>query len=346
MLKDCKVAIFSDLHLGVHTNSSTWHDISLEWAQWYTAQLKSRNITDIIFCGDFFHNRSEITVNTLHHASKILQLFDDFRLIMITGNHDSFFRHNSKVNSISIFNGRKNIEVIQEPKVLQVCGREMYFAPWGTDVNEIHSCDIVFGHFEIESFKMNTYKICDHGTKPDDLFKHSPLIVSGHFHLREERKYGKNTILYVGCPFELDFGDVDSVKGFYILDLKTMLFEFIENNFSPKHKKIKLSELIKIDNFDRKGKDILGNNIIKLVVDRNIDSTDLDKLSVKLNSFKPVTLTVDHSANFDKFDLGQEKIDLSGVNIPQAISEFIDMLDIQNKKDVVDYTVSLYNNCK
>jgi hypothetical protein len=55
---------------------------------------------------------------------------------------------------------------------------------------------------------------------------------------------------------------------------------------------------------------------------------------------------VDHSANFDRFDLGQEKIDLSGVNIPQAISEFIDMLDIQNKKDVVDYTVSLYNNCK
>jgi DNA repair exonuclease SbcCD nuclease subunit len=346
-MPNSQIAIFSDLHLGVHMNSQVWHDVSLNWAKWITEELKSKNIKEIIFCGDFFHSRSEITVNTLHHASTILEYFKDFKLYMLAGNHDSFYKNNCTVNSIRIFYGRDNIIIVDRPTLLQIGGKECFFAPWGTELSEIQDCDIVFGHFEIETFKMNTFKVCEGGFKSQDLLKFAPLVISGHFHLREERKYSNGTVLYVGCPFELDFGDEGSTKGYYILDMNKASYDFYPNDISPRHIKINLSDLIKIENFTEAGRTVLGNNIIKLGLDKNISAQDLEKLTIKLHNFKPLNLVVDNSIEFDKFGADLESnIDLSGVDIAKAITDFVQMLDIDNKKDVVEYTVSLYNQCK
>lgn len=347
MPKLSKLALFSDLHLGVHMNSPAWHEVSYNWAKWYTKELSSNNIEEVVFCGDFFHNRNEITVNTLHQAGELLDLFKDVKIYMLAGNHDSFYKNNCSVNSIRIFSGRKNIEVIDKPTTIQFNGKECFFAPWGTSVSDIPESDIVFGHFEIESFKMNTYKICDHGFKSADLLDKTNLVISGHFHHREERKYSKGTILYVGSPFELDFGDEGTTKGFYVLDLDTLSYKFHENIHSPRHIKVNLSDLIKIKDFTTKGKELFSNNIVKLVVDKTVSSNDLDRLTTKIGTLKPHSYVIDNAINFDMFGAAnQEEIDLSGVDIPRAINEFINMLDIQNKQDVVEYTVSLYNHCK
>ena len=39
-----RVAIFSDLHLGVHSNSSDWHNYAIEWAHWFKEECKRKNI--------------------------------------------------------------------------------------------------------------------------------------------------------------------------------------------------------------------------------------------------------------------------------------------------------------
>ena len=75
-----RVAIFSDLHLGVHSNSSDWHNYAVEWAHWFQEECKLKNIKDLIFCGDWHHNRSEISVNTLQISADILD-----RGILMTG---------------------------------------------------------------------------------------------------------------------------------------------------------------------------------------------------------------------------------------------------------------------
>jgi DNA repair exonuclease SbcCD nuclease subunit len=347
MSQNKKVAIISDLHLGVHLNSPAWHDISLEWAKWLVNELTEKDITQIIFCGDFFHSRSEITVNTLHHASTILSIFKNFNIIMITGNHDSFYKNDSRVNSISILDGRPNITILDKPTLKQIHGKEVFFAPWGTGLNDLQNCDIMFGHFEIESFKMNTFKVCDEGFKSADLFKYTPVVVSGHFHLREERVYEKGTILYVGSPFELDFGDTGSTKGYYIMDFNNLKYEFFPNTISPQHIKVSLSDLIKLKDFKSEAKKLFSNNIVKLSIDKTIDSSDLEKITTKINTVTPLSLVVDHIATFDQLGKAcQSEVDLSGVDISQAISDFVNLLDIQNKKEVIEYTVSLYNSCK
>ena len=78
-----RVAIFSDLHLGVHSNSSDWHNYAVEWAHWFKEECKRKNIKDLIFCGDWHHNRSEISVNTLQVSADILDILCDFNIIAI-----------------------------------------------------------------------------------------------------------------------------------------------------------------------------------------------------------------------------------------------------------------------
>ena len=106
-----KVAIFSDIHLGVHQNSDFWLGVANQWSDWYIEDLKSKGISDIIFCGDFFHYRDEISVKTLNFAKDFLDKFSDFNITMITGNHDAWYKDTSEINSLSILRGYSNLTV-------------------------------------------------------------------------------------------------------------------------------------------------------------------------------------------------------------------------------------------
>ena len=65
-----------------------------------------------------------------------------------------------------------------------------------------------------------------------------------------------------------------------------------------------------------------------------------------LSSYKPITLTTDYNINFDRFGLDESDADLSGISIANAIEEFVNLLDVDNKKNVIQYTTELYNKCK
>ena len=121
----------------------------------------------------------------------------------------------------------------------------------------------------------------------------------------------------------------------------------IENATTPKHIKVYLSKLVKLKDIDSNFNSFLPNNIVKLVIDKNISSDHLDALVAKMSTFKPNDFHVDYDVNYNKIKLSDDTaIDLSGVDIIKAIEDFVAMLDINNKKEVVDYTISLYNKSK
>jgi DNA repair exonuclease SbcCD nuclease subunit len=342
-----KIAVISDLHLGVHTNSTFWYSTAIEWAKWLRDQLNEQKITDIIFCGDWYHNRSEISVYTLQVSADILNILSDFNLIIIAGNHDMFFKNRTDVNSLSIFKNRKNVTIVDvEPITITHTNKTLTLCPWGVNIDEIPKCDAIFGHFEIESFSMNAYKICEKGIQVKDLLTKSPLVISGHFHIRHSKQYGSGTIMYVGNPFQMDYGDVDNEKGYHIFDLNTLECSFIKNSISPEYKKISLSELIEAKEFTQTIKRTFHNNIVKLKIDKNIAQEDVDLLLSKLNLLSPAELTVDYDINFNRL-IGEveDKKDFSGIDIEQAIYEFVNLLDVENKKDIIDYTTELYRKC-
>jgi len=45
-------------------------------------------------------------------------------------------------------------------------------------------------------------------------------------------------------------------------------------------------------------------------------------------------------------DDNADKEDLSGIDIPQAIEEFVNLLDIKNKKEIIGYTLGLYEKSR
>ena len=342
-----KVCCIADLHIGVHQNSIYWHDTALTWAKWIAKELAEKKIKDIFILGDIFHYRDEIAVNTLHTVNEIFKIWKKFNIVLIVGNHDAYYKDRSDVNSISIFDERKNVIVVSTTTSATLFGKECLFVPWGESVDEISKKDIIFGHFEIESFKMNSYKLCDKGTKTSALLDKANLILTGHFHLREERDYNGKKIVYVGNPFEMDFGDTGSTKGYYILDFNTLDLSFFENTLSPKHKKISLTELIKLNTTDKFSlKDEIENNIVKLIIDKQVASDNIDSLIKKISSYKPFSASIEYTVNNNIVVTDDAGVDMSGIDIEKAIEEFVNMLDIQEKDSIIAYCQGLYKKCK
>lgn len=340
-----RYAIFTDLHLGVHQNSSTWHDIALKWADWFVSDLKANNIEDILFLGDFFHSRSEISVNTIHASSELLSKFSDFKLHMVVGNHDSYYKQKSDVHSLSILTGYPNIKIYDKTTSININGKTVTFCPWGFNYSDIPQSDIIFGHFEIESFKMNAHKLCEVGVKPKDLLKKSDIIFSGHFHLNEEREYDHGKIVYVGSPFQLDFGERESSKGYYIIDFNDLTYMFYKNEVTPVHKRLLVSEILEGDELNEDVKEVIKNNFIKIVVDKQLDQKILDKIIHNCSSYSPLSMVVDPLINFEIANDLKDS-DLSGIDISKAIVEFVNLLDIKEKEEVVKHTLFLYNQVK
>ena len=311
--------------------------------QW--SGLDGHNIKDIIFCGDWYHNRSEISVNTLQTSADVLYIFKDFNIIALVGNHDIYYKNRTDVNSLSIFKNSKNISVVDKMTTLNVFDRTVTFCPWGTSPDQIPSSNVVFGHFEIETFKMNTYKDCEDGLSVRSLLEKSPLVISGHFHMRHEKQYSAGTILYVGNPFQMDFGDFDNEKGYYILDLETNNYEFFPNRVSPCYKKLSLSQLVADQTITTETIQAFANNIVKFKIDKNISQEDLAILTSKLNMLKPDSLTIEYDLNYNKIANDNYEADLSGIDIHQAIEEFINLLELEDKTGVLDYTLELYTKC-
>ena len=345
--RQSKICCISDIHAGIHQNNSLWHSILIKWSRWLKTELNKHDIKDIVISGDLFHYRDEININTLHIVTTVLNIWKSFNIVILVGNHDAYYKDRSDVNSLSILDGWDNITIVDKLTAVKCFNRTLTFCPWGTVPAKIKQSDIVFGHFEIENFKMTQWQICFAGIESKFLLEKSPLIISGHFHTRESRKYKNGEIVYLGNPFQLDFGDVNQEKGYTILDIKTNKHTFHKNDLSPIHKKILLSQLVKIGSITDEVRSWFTGTIVKFVIDKNISPDEIDELLLKLSSYNPISMILDYTVNFNKFGINdQEKQDLSEFDIATAITEFIELLDIENKNDIINYTIDLYKRSK
>lgn len=338
--KHNKVLFFSDLHLGVHQNSSTWHKIALDVANWICSTMQEHDLDTIFFAGDLFHDRHEIGVNTLHAAKTFFDILGNYQIHLIPGNHDAFLSSTAEINSVEIL-ARHNINVYSKPTTLTVSNKKVTFCPWRVDIAQLERADMIIGHFDINNFNVTHSQVCDHGHSSESLLDKAECIVSGHFHIREHRKYEEKYILYLGSPYEMDFGDRDQQKGVSIIDFTDLnSVEFVENNVTPKHLRIKVTDLVqkKYKNIS----ELVKNNIVSLYVDTKFDALTLDLLITKLTQFGPLQFRTEfnvlETAQVDSKDVKKLSID-----IETAFSEFVEHIETRaSKKEVLDKCIELY----
>lgn len=341
-----KVAIFSDLHLGIKQDDERWHKIALEWCDSFVSELKKREISEIIFLGDFFHTRNTISVNTLHIANLFLEKLKDFKLHMILGNHDLYFHNESTISGVNLFKNKNNIVVYDKLTKTQLGNKNVVFAGWGYDALK-YSADILFTHAEINVFKFNAeLGACNTGYKSSDLLNHYDLVYSGHFHLRQSKKWGNKQIIYPGNPYSMDHSDFyGSVKGFDILNLDTLEVEIVENTVSPQFLRLSLSDMCSDYYIIPELVSQIRGNIFKLIVDKNITHKDLNILNNLINASNPFEFSYEWAVGIDS-STKETFNTLEYFDFVDLIKEYIKLLEIENKETVEEYILKLYNKVK
>jgi DNA repair exonuclease SbcCD nuclease subunit len=331
-----KVAAFTDLHVGLKSNSVTHLQDCEDFVDWFISEAKQTNCETAIFLGDWSHNRNSLNLVTLDTSIRCLEklgaAFEQF--FWFPGNHDLFYKDKRDVHSSAFGRHIPGVTVIEKVSTIG----DVTLVPWlvGDEwktISQVKS-KYMFGHFELPLFYMNAMvQMPDTGELQAEHFVHQDYVFSGHFHKRQNR--GK--IHYIGNAFPHNFADTwDDARGMMILEWGGKP-EYIDWPDAPKYRTVKLSDLI-----DRK--DELMKSKMHLKVNLDID------ISFEEANFIKETFIAEHDIR--EISLIQDKTNLDGTieDNPDAKFESVDqivteqLVNIDSKDFDKSTLLEIYNN--
>ena len=213
-----KVAVCTDIHFGLKSNSLVHNQDCSDFIDWFIATARANGCETGMFLGDWSHQRAAINMQTMQYSLRSLEklsaAFD--RFYFIPGNHDLYYRDKRDIYSTEWARHIPNIQIVND----WFEDGDVIIAPWlvGDDHKKIPkmSAKYMFGHFELPHFKMNAMvEMPDHGEVKVDHFGGFDRVFSGHFHLRQQKK----NIHYIGNCFPHNYADAgDSSRGMMTLE--------------------------------------------------------------------------------------------------------------------------------
>lgn len=150
-----KTLVTTDWHFGIKSNSVSRLNILVKVVNEINRYIKGNKIRNLVFMGDLFHNRNNLSVQTINVALKCINtLTKSCNVYLIIGNHDLFNKNSVEVNSLNMFRNTKNVTVIDCPTEYEMNGEKVLMCPWLSDLSKYSEStyDKLFGHFDI-SFK-------------------------------------------------------------------------------------------------------------------------------------------------------------------------------------------------
>ena len=238
-----KVAVCTDIHFGLKSNSLQHNQDCSDFIDWFIATAKANGCETGMFLGDWSHQRAAINMQTLQYSLRSLEklsaAFD--RFYFIPGNHDLYYRDKRDIYSTEWARHIPNIQIVND----WFSDGDVVIAPWlvGDDHKRIPKLkgQYMFGHFELPHFKMNAMvEMPDHGEIQVDHFGNFERVFSGHFHLRQQKK----NIHYIGNCFPHNYADAgDTARGMMTLEWgQEPVFHAWPGQ--PLYKVLKLSQVI------------------------------------------------------------------------------------------------------
>ena len=238
-----KVAVCTDIHFGLKSNSLVHNQDCSNFIDWFIETAKANGCETGMFLGDWSHQRAAINMQTLQYSlrslEKLSKAFD--RFYFIPGNHDLYYRDKRDIYSTEWAKHIPNIQIVND----FFKDGDVIIAPWlvGDDHKKLQkmSAKYMFGHFELPHFKMNAMvEMPDHGELKVENFSGVESVYSGHFHLRQHKK----NINYIGNCFPHNFADAgDDQRGMLIKE-----WGGVDQYFAwpgqPLYRVMKLSEAI------------------------------------------------------------------------------------------------------
>jgi hypothetical protein len=197
----------------------------------------STGLTTIIHMGDAFDSRKSIDFVGLDWTRKVvLEPLSKYKVHLITGNHDVYFKNSNKVNSPELLlKDYGNITTYSEPTEVNIGGLNILLLPWINSENQDKSfklikntkAKVVMGHLELQGFRVNKNLVMEEHGLEANLFSNFKKVFSGHYHTRSDN----GTVFYLGNPYEIYWNDVNDPRGFTIFDTETLEHFHIDNPY-------------------------------------------------------------------------------------------------------------------
>jgi DNA repair exonuclease SbcCD nuclease subunit len=323
-----KFLLFSDLHIHPHKKSNDRLEDCLNIIPWVFKTAKKNKVKNILFGGDFFHDRYKIDILTYQRTFETLKnemQQGEYNLYLLLGNHDLWYSDDTSISSVVPLSLIKGITVVDKPCRLRIDDSNWDFLPFTLNPPESLACikselkpEYLLGHIAINDAKMHRSHYSS-----DIIVEHEGEIVSvdanifskykhvflGHFHA--EQKIGKN-IEYIGSPLQLSFGEAFEKKHIILFDSISGDKKYIENDFSPKHIICNENTISKYD---------LDGNFVQVLIE---DASKTDIIDVKKEIFnKNKVLDLKIKQSLKEKSIQDNKIVFTSLNETDIISKYV-----------------------
>ena len=332
-----KIALVTDTHFGARSDSIPFDNFFRRfYDETFFPEIDKRGIKTIFHLGDCFDRRKYINFNTL---SSCRDYFFDaakqrgIEIVMIVGNHDTFFKNTNNVNSPGLLlSDYDNVTAYSGPVEYSIDGTSILLMPWICTDNynecieamKVSNSQVLFGHFEIAGFQMYKGHENDEGFNPK-IFEKFDLVCSGHFHHRSSN----GNINYLGNPYELTWADFEDPRGFHIFDTSERSLEFIQNPFSIFSKVYYDDEKVDPSTVDVSQ---YANQHIKLIVVNKKDYYKFDQFIERLYKVNPLELKIiEDLSEFEADAMVDQEMDLE--DTVTLLSQYVDSLETDADKD-------------
>lgn len=331
-----KFLLFSDIHVHPHKKSQSRLADCLKALEWVFETAKAEDVDYVLFGGDLLHDRQKIDTLTYVKVYNILSNYQNerFKIFLVVGNHDMWFANDWSVASVKPFESIKNIEVISEPKNLNLLGVDWFFLPYTHNpVDELKKCTTkmsetyLLGHLSIDGAKLNSSgSVADVVIEHDgdmvrvskDMFLQFKIAFFGHYH--SYQKLAEN-VMYIGSPLQLSYGEVGDKKHIIVLDSDKNNLKYIENDFSPIHLYIKEDDLKNYTKYE------LDGNFVTVLSDGSDDRNTkknmelIQEQGASTVQVKKITKQTDEHAIKDAKELLANESDLLQKYVEQIESD-------------------------
>jgi DNA repair exonuclease SbcCD nuclease subunit len=333
-----KLAVFTDIHFGLKSNSKLHNDDCEEFVDWYIDIAKQHGCETGMFCGDWHHNRNSVNITTMDASirslEKIGKAFDKF--YFFPGNHDLYYKDSRDIQSTEFGRFIPGITMVNEITKID----DVVMVPWlvGNEWKKVGKmkCKYMFGHFELPHFKMNAMvEMPDTGEVKASDFKNQELVFSGHFHKRQTQ----NNIHYIGNAFPHNYADAwDDERGMMILEWDGQP-KYVDWPDCPKYRTVKLSQLL--DNTES----ILSPKNLYLRVTLDIDISYEEANFIKENftaqyDVREISLLPNTEENDEALTLERGEIEFESVD--QIVTDQI--TKIQSEQYRPNTLLDIYRN--
>lgn len=341
-----KVALISDLHFGVKQSDSTFQKSQLSFFEkQLVEELKLRSIDTIFVLGDVFDTRQSINVQTSNVVLHLFKdIFEDFKIHVIVGNHDLYYKNTTSVNSLKQLDLLSNVTVYETPKKMEFDGHSVTFLPWITDYKSFKGAgdsEYCFAHLDVAGFMMDKINMCSEGISIKQLADNYKHVYTGHFHTRSKKKIGDCDVTYIGSPYQLTRIDMGQDRGCTILDLDTNTTELIVNTESIRYVKLTYPDVP-----ENIGEFVAHNYVdIDIPYDLSDESKKIFDYMQTVNTHSAISVT-QNIGKKPELTVSADEKDLSNIDLFSLFKSYTDQLTNINKEQIYSELTTLYNDFK